>query len=274
MKTQQKTKLFFIIIIFLALPLVSSATYIINISIQTSNLISQDYLVVGDLFYYNISIINNDSDTINDTFKIEIITPDNQSIAFGNVQYIFSNSEVTRKVLPLYERVNLTINKTILVPYINKSKNNDVKNWPFDIAGDYTLKICSSNRSSEFIHFYKEGRYHYGDHCINHYFSAMPEWQYQLFTEQKKAAEKTQEANDKMIDLTLNVNDATQTLKGATIAMLVVALITLYVSTREEKDKKKKLYCFVKLISEIGMVILIVWLIYLILKLFRVIIVV
>ena len=66
----------------------------------------------------------------------------------------------------------------------------------------------------------------------------MPEWQYKLFIEEKTAAEKVQEANQKLLDLNIELEDATISIKRATWIMFWVALLALYIAYKNYKLKK------------------------------------
>ncbi|MFH1365039.1 MAG: hypothetical protein ABIH28_00450 [archaeon] len=267
-----KIKLFFTIafcMILLSHSVLAITDIGIDLSINPSGVISKDYNVVGDLFTYNLTLFNNNSETFNDTLTIKIMAPDNKSIAFGDeTNYIFSGSGVQIIRSPLQHFISIPSGSyESLIPYINLSENKDTKIWPFDVAGDYSMEICSSDFNTKFVRTFNSpyGKtYYYYYHCINYYFSVMPEWQYKLFNEEKAAAEKTKEANQKLLDLNLQVENATQIIKNATIMMLIVAIITLYVATTEEKDRKGKLFKIIKTIAKISIVLLILYLIYLI----------
>jgi len=280
MKTQTKFKqteigkaLFFLFITLSLLPLTyAEKELIINIQIIPQGVISTDYNVVGDIFSYNISLLNNNSESLEDNLTLEIIAPNNRSIAFSTQQYIFSQEGMQIINIPLIYYINLTkYGVEEIIPYINQSLNS-IRIWPFDVSGEYQIRICSSDPQMKFKKLYSLAndnsiyqKYYYSSHCFDHYFSAMPEWQYKLFTEEKAAAEKVQEANQKLLDLNLQLEDATQIIKNATIVMLIVAIITLYVATTEEKDKRGKLYRFIKWVSRISVILLVLYIIYLIL---------
>ena len=70
----------------------------------------------------------------------------------------------------------------------------------------------------------------------------MPEWQYKLFQEESKAAEKVQEANQKLLDLNIELESATKSTKIASWIMVIVAIITLVVAlaSKNKKDKTGK----------------------------------
>ncbi|MBR9704053.1 hypothetical protein GOV12_01470 [Candidatus Pacearchaeota archaeon] len=233
-----KQKVFFIAIIciILLIHLVSAVNELgISIDIQPKGIISKDYNVVGDIFTYNITLHNNNTEIFNDTFSVKIIAPGNRSIAFGDkTSYIFSGSEVNLIRSPLQHIVSIDSKEyKDLIPYINLSINKDTKIWSFDVSGDYSMEICSSDLNTKFIRTFDtpvDKSYYYYYHCINYYFSAMPEWQYKLFKEERVAAEKVREANQKLLDLNIELEKATKSMNTASWIMVSVAVLMFFVA--------------------------------------------
>ncbi len=275
---KQKTKfketeigkyLLLLFLIMLIIPIASAYRDIgINIKIQPRGVISKDYFVVGDIFIYNITLTNRFNETINDTFTIRIVFPDNQTISNPALFY--------------YRSIKPNETKSI-VPYI-KGTNNNTHIWPFMTSGDYKLEICSQNKDIRFIKNYEvplnsyshEASNYYFYNCFPYYFSAMPKWKYQIFMKGKVAAEASNEASDKLVGLTKDLDNATWALIVATIIMLFVTIITLYVAIAEEKDKKEGIYKIIKWISKrITLMIffaLVIYLFFIILLFFKLII--
>lgn len=220
---------------------------VIGVNIIPRGVISTEYNVVGDVFSYNISLFNNDSEVLKDNFTIEIMAPINRSIAFGSQQSIFSEGGIQIISLPPIYNIELEgYHSTDLIPYISKSEKSDVSIFPFDVAGDYQLKVCSSSTDLIFKKIYHSKQsniaylsYIYFPHCFIYSFSAMPEWQYKLFTKEKDAADKSEQANQKLLDLNTDLDQATKSILKASWLMFAVALIALYITASDETEKRK-----------------------------------
>lgn len=234
--------LIFLIIIITHINFVSSAVYQVNISIQSEGVITTNYNVVGDFFHYNISILENNSKPINDNFEITILSPDNKSLALGKIEYLYSDNNIETKEYPIYEKVNSTESHINLVHYLNESDKNKISIWPFEKAGDYTLRLCSSNFSSEFIHFYgSEGRYYFYPHCINYYFSVMPQWQNQRYGQEDLINKQNQDKNDNLLNLTKILVNLTNWIIGLTIILVIFSFIQII----SIKDTRKGFKIFI-----------------------------
>ncbi len=207
----------------------------INIKVQPQGIISKEYNVVGDIFSYNVSLINYNNEKIEGLFAVTISLLGNRTLSNNFMEY----------------NISLEPNSSYdIIPYINLSKNNHVYIWPFDTVSDYKIEVCSINNDIRFVRNYSGiiseyqgylSSYYY-DVCFPYYFSAMPEWQYKLFQEESKAAEKVQEANQKLLDLNIELESATKSTKIASWIMVIVAIITLVVAlaSKNKKDKTGK----------------------------------
>ncbi len=235
---ETKKILLFLIILFMFVPFVSAYKNIfIDINIQPQGVISTEYNTVGDIFNYNISLKNNSTELINQSFQIALTFPENQTLENTILWY------------------NLTLEQgetKSIIPYINLSKNNDTYIWPFETEGNYKIEICSDS-ITRFLKNYnldlnvhrKATSYYYYMKCFPHYFSAMPEWQYKLFQEESAAAKKVQEANQKLLNLNIELGGATQSMKTATWIMVggailtsIVAILTSIIAYRSYKNKR------------------------------------
>jgi len=229
--------IFLMVIGSVKISLAQEEEIIIDIEIIPRGAITGEYNVVGDIFHYNVILFNNFLKEHDDNFTIEILDPNNK---------IIHKEEFTSTVIPAMGWMNLT-------PIIKTNKTEDVlKIWPFEISGDYSIKICSVIPNMRFVKKYtikKEGflpseNWYSNYGCFTHYFSVMPEWQYSLFKKEFSAAEealrankKSLEANQKLVDLTVDLDnatkimsDATQNIEWATWIMVVVAVLTLVVA--------------------------------------------
>jgi hypothetical protein len=259
-------KIAFALLCFLSLiSLISAEQNIgVDVSILPRGVISTEYNVVGDYFSFMINLANNNSEFYNDKISVEIVAPGNRSLNLEPTSYIYSGDSVS--VIYNIPSYNISMGPSShyeIIPYINSTKDKDMSIWSFDVAGDYYIKICSENSQTLFkkTYTYKTGsltssNYVYFPHCFNSYFSVMPQWQYQLFQDQSVAAKKTEEANQKLLDLNVS-------LERATWIMLFVAVVTLFVATTEEKDRKG---LFFKIIKKIATIVVITWIVYLILN--------
>jgi len=246
----KKTGLIILIFIFVCIINVSAQKdVLIDVKIIPKGIISKDYNVVGDAFTYKVSIFNNDSDTFEDNFSIELYNPN------GRIEWGSEKEQKFTEELGPYDIVEL-------IPYINQSENNDTKIWPFDISGDYKLKLSTESRNLRFIKQYNQGQVYF-PRDYESYFDVMPLWQYNLFKEESDAANKVFESNRKLIDLTIDLESATDIIKIASIIMMGVAIMTLYIAALEEKDRKGKLYKLIKFLSKLGVIGLIIYLIFL-----------
>ncbi len=208
-----------------------AAELIVDTHINPKGIISDSYNVVGDIFTYKINVTNPTNEIANETFTVNLVFPNNREIQKNPINFSFT----------------LIPNETIeLIPYINRPKTNDTYIWPFDQEGDYELRICSPNFDTKLTREYIKkgpgsvlyrGNYFYHK-CFSHYFTAMPEWQYKLFQEESAAAKKVEEANQKLLDLNIRLEDATQSMKYASWFMTVVAAVTLWVTLSNKKEEQ------------------------------------
>ncbi len=235
----------FVFLVLLSNFALAEKEFLIDVNIESRGIISLDYNVVGDIFSYNVSLKSNNSEAVEDAIRIEIFAPDNRPIS---------------KSIREYSKIWESNETKSLIPYTEGKEKNETNIWLFDVAGDYRLSICSLDLSTKFIKSYevkKDGRiigvnYYYQSGCFDYYFSAMPEWQYSLFQKEFAAANKTLNINTKL-------ESATRRMVLASWIMVIVVIASLYVSSREEKDKKIWMYKFVKFISSFVMFGLIIY---------------
>lgn len=181
----------------------------LNISIKTYEY--ADANVVGDHFYFEIFLTNPTSEIISDDFSISVYNPHDDAIGTRNFENISIEPKQSYKLIAGGEYENET---AIL---------------PFEIAGDYKI-VFESNKSIDFYNFFKmeesEKSIQYNfvrqNTKYEHYFDVMPKWQYNLWKEEEKI-------NIDMYEATQEMNAATNIMIWATLAMLIVSLINLYI---------------------------------------------
>lgn len=249
--------LFAITFIFLLVPLAYSEddeSLIINIQIIPEGVeTDKSAYVVGDFFHYNISLFNEGGTIINDSFSVVLYNPLNET------------PDIKMRI---YDKVIHPNEEVILFPY-QEEGNWDV--FPFNLEGTYKM-VVSSTKNIKFVRCKftlpnkkcNGGIWYYKK--FNHYFDAMPKWQYDLWKKTEEvndklisANKKFAEANEKLIGLTDDMNRATETIKTATIIMLIVVITTLYIASTTEEDKKGKLFKFIRSLSKLAIICLIIY---------------
>lgn len=174
--------------------------------------------VVDDTFYYNITLFNNGSSTINSNFLVQVYGPNDEIIS--SEAGSFSN-----RIIEAGQKIELTQNKSA----------TEVTIYPLDISGDYKISVSSQN-----IVFYRrfaEGGYAYFPKNINYSFDVMPRYQYELWKKEEKASQKildinteTLNLNKEVIDYNKEMRDYNKYLIGFTIALIILAFLQLIAS--------------------------------------------
>jgi hypothetical protein len=178
---------------------------------------SREYRLVGDSFYYNLTLKSDKN--ITDILDIYVISPDNKTLDFRS------------------QEINVNNKESYFAP--QSSKGGDTLAMPFNLPGDYEIKVCSKNSAT----FYREYRvwfdgyspspsYVWYDGCISYYFDVMPQWQYQVVMEQRKTNSENAQLNR---DIT---NVAFYTMIIAIIALLIQ--IIQLMSTNEGRSSLSK----------------------------------
>jgi len=211
-----------LMVFLIKVPSVLSQPLSLDIEVKIIPYEFTDAYVVGDSFYYQLDINNGGNVTINDTFRIYVLTPNGRIIE--NVQ-----------------EYNVSLNPNAALKITAKGgKENENAAFPFETAGDYHL-ILNSTQPIDFYRRFltKDGHLLYvrQPSSFEYFFDVMPHWQYTLWKQTSEANTKMIEANDKLLSLTADTKKATDTIKVATIVMLIVALIqlstTLFVEGRK-----------------------------------------
>jgi len=182
--------------------------------------------IVGNIFSYNITLFNPTGEKIDDFLTISV---------FGPREKILSESPEE------YNLSKLSDGKVeIIIPYINKSLNNDTKIFPFFKEGTYKIQICAQKPGIRFVKQYEiEGggsAHFYYSLCFDHYFSAMPKWQYELWKSQE-------EANQKIINISTETIEFNNKLTDYTLVLLVITsfLFLIQILTFLSMEKSKKI---------------------------------
>jgi len=90
-----KKVLLFFIMLFILQPVAAERQIFIEITIIPQGVVTTEYNVVGDIFTYNISLYNNNSEVYADNLSIEITAPGERNISRGGTIYTFTPQGVT-----------------------------------------------------------------------------------------------------------------------------------------------------------------------------------
>jgi hypothetical protein len=222
-----KNKLLLLCCLLFLINVVQANELLIEPNIYPLGPTSMDYNVVGDIFSYNITLFNNNSELFEDNITLELMIP-------NNVSYY--------TIFP----VNISSQDSYsLIKYINKSEDKWAI-YEFSISGDYKIKICSSQDEVRFKREYviqkerhKQIRYYDQPKCFTFYFDAMPKWQYDLFITEHSAATETLEATEKLAEYSGDLVNSSDKIEYATWLMLAVALISLLNAIKYGKNSQR-----------------------------------
>jgi len=173
-----------------------------------------DAYVVGDFFYYEINFTNTGTEIIDDTFTISVFDPS------GNIMDIPMNYEILIEPNGSYEIT------------AKGGKENETAIFPFDTAGDYKIEINSTKSIDFYRWIFYNTTYIRQNKNFKYFFDVMPQWQYMLWKNTELANQKTIEANQRLINLSSDLNTATWIIVTASVLMVVIAYKTYKISKK------------------------------------------
>jgi hypothetical protein len=212
-----------ILLMLLILPLALAEKKVdVEVNILTYEI--KDYFVVGDSFYYNITLTNSGDEIINNTFEVSI--------------YDSSKNQLNN---PTKYDINLNLNESTDL-LAKGGKENETAIFPFETSGNYRLDISATTP----LDFYRWIEIKEDSYLIRRYirqnkdfvyiFDVMPRWQYNLYKSSEEANQKIIQTNDKILTLTDDMNKATQSVKTATWFMLAIAIFTAFIAYKSYKS--------------------------------------
>ena len=152
-----------------------------------------EYNVVGDSFYYNLSFLANE-DISNEIIKVYVYSANKEKIW---------EEDILIKNLKKGERISHIPNASIGEGYLA---------LPFDLSGDYEIKVCSEKNYALYKTFWvREGIYAHPNSniryspCYRYFFSVMSQSDYELFEEEKNINKQTLKNANNMLDLTWGI---------------------------------------------------------------------
>jgi hypothetical protein len=230
-----KKQLCLIWLVLLLTPLVLADDFPVDVNANISTKEIKDAYVVGDFFYYDITLSYRGEKPVNNTFTVNILKPNNAIVS--TINYPFE----------------LQPNTSVEIITKGATKGNET-NWyyPFDIEGDYEIEIVSAIP----VDFYRwfpisndaNTKSAIRQTKFTQFFDVMPRWQYTLWKRTEKTNEDAQKANDEMLKLNKDANKTN-------LIMLVITFFALFISGADlirqiRKDNEKtKLGCFLQAVE-------------------------
>jgi len=253
-KQVQIIVVYFLSLLFMSTNIVGEMALNVEVEIISHEFI--DSRVVGDSFYYRITLQNLGSEIINDTLKVYIQNPRDVIIEGVREYSILINLNET-----------LSINAT-------GEKPNEFAIFPFETFGDYKLVI----NSTKAIEFYRRftvikpdgihNVYIREPISFNYVFDAMPKWQYSLSKQREEVNSKMSDTNTELLRLTRQLQSSTDLIKLATIAMLVVAFANLLAFVYGVEKIKPVLSGIIQMVVWVTLVVLALFIASLIISIF------
>ncbi|MFH1585856.1 MAG: hypothetical protein ABIB79_03750 [archaeon] len=182
---------------------------------------SLEYNIVGDSFYYQINFTAKED--LNDTLNI--------TVKSANGKILDSRS----KHLDL-------INGTSISFIPNSTRKGYYLAMPFDVVGDYEIKICS-NKELLFQREYRVWLENYSppprsvwyNGCTSYFFDVISQTQFSQYNDRDKT-------NEKNLSLSRNMLALTEKMLFITGLLMVLELVSLWSHDKSRKTLKKIIY--------------------------------